>query len=147
MIDADVRAWKGDAAEARTQVIRELGDVLWYATTALHRVDQSATEAVSRSAMSSQWHDDSLVMLQARGAEFAGVVKKALFYGRGIESSRRQIVWILGDCIKLVTACARRYGASLGDVQRANVEKLRARFASGGFTAAEANARADEAAR
>lgn len=147
MLGADGHAWN-DAESAREAarlyVLRELGDVLWYATTALHRLDQHCMQAARVSGASPQWRGDSLVDLQARGAEFAGIVKKGLFHDRGIAFIRTKGLWVLGDCIVLVEACARRYCATFGDVERANVEKIRARFPSGGFTAAEANARADE---
>lgn len=147
MLMADALPWGTCDAhrdDARACVLRELGDALWYATTALHRLDQNAMQAARCSNASTRWREDSLTDLQARGAEFAGLVKKALFHDRGIAFVQARSLWILGDCIVLVEACAHRYCATLGDVERANLDKIRKRFPSGGFTAAEANARADE---
>lgn len=141
---ATMRAWHAEAWDCREDVLRELGDVLWYATTALHRVDQGAMQAAATSESSTQWGSDTLAELQSTGAEFAGVIKKALFHDRGIAASRAKIIQLLGDCIKLIEACARRVNATFGDVERANISKIRARFPSGGFTTAEANARVDE---
>lgn len=147
MAVADERAWTSRSADARDNVLCELGDVLWYAATALHRLDQHAMQAARvADERAWQWQADSLVDLQARGAEFAGLVKKALFHERGIAFVQAKSLSVLGDCIVLVEACARRYCATFGDVERANIDKIRKRFPSGGFTAAEANARADEAA-
>lgn len=147
MLMADALPWGTCDAhrdDARACVLRELGGVLWYATTALHRLDQHEMQAARTSSASAHWQAGSLVDLQARGAEFAGLVKKALFHERGLAFVQARSLWVLGDCIVLVEACARRYCATFGDVERANLDKIRKRFPSGGFTAAEANARADE---
>lgn len=137
-------AARGDGARRET-VIAELGDVVWYAVTAANRLDCTEMDAFAGGDHWSTYGRDGLLwMLHGEAAKFSGAMKKALFHGRGIDAQRAELLLRIGNVLRIVYALAPAYGSTLFDVQRANVAKLRARYPSGGFSAAEANAHADE---
>lgn len=116
----------------------ELGDVVWYATTGAHRLDATRNELVGfRRPIVFGDAMHNMTMLHLAAARFAGRVKKWLFHDKPLDRTA-----CLGDLWEVT----RRIEAvsSLSAAESANLAKLRKRFPSGGFTAAEANARADE---
>lgn len=134
--------------ESGDAVLTELGDVVWYATTAAHRLDVTLwrvreAETATNLTTHPEREDHPLNMAKYAGI-FAGLVKKKLFHEKPLnrEWAIRYLAEVL-DCVELI---AQEHDHAFDDVLEANLAKLRKRFPSGGFTAAEANARADERA-
>lgn len=132
--------------ESDETVLSELGDVVWYATTAAHRLDVTLshvreTETATNLTVRPNDEDNARSMAMYAGI-FAGLVKKKLFHEKplNVEWSVRYLAEIL-DCVELI---AIDHHGVFDDACEANLAKLRKRFPSGGFTTAEANARADE---
>ena len=141
-------AYAIDGRSGNDDALTELGDVLWYVTTAAHRLDRTLArilENVETNTGLSEYDEDedyAREMLAFAGS-FAGVVKKWLFHDRPLIEG--YVVRYLAEILECASRIATQLGHTLEDAQSANVAKLRKRFTSGGFTAAEANARADEA--
>jgi len=118
--------------------VSELGDVLWYAVTAAHRLDATLQDLVT-CGMPDPGVVDETHRLLPSAAKFAGRVKKWLHHDRPID--RETFLRNLSEIVTIIRGVA----PALGTVADANIAKIRKRFPSGGFTAAEANARVDEA--
>jgi len=133
----------GEAVDAHLSkapgaVVSELGDVLWYATTAAHRLDATLGDAIAHGG--SRWPKSRLAafaLMFMRAGVFAGRVKKWLYHDKPLD--RDACLRDIGSVVLLVDFLTGRENAA-----NANLAKIRRRFPSGGFTAAEANARADE---
>lgn len=134
----------GEAVEAHIDnaskgaVDSELGDVLWYATTAAHRLDATLEIAVAHGVV--WWPRSRLAafaLMFVHASRFAGRVKKWLYHDKPLDHAA--CLRDIGSVVLAVDYLTGRQNAA-----NANVSKLRKRFPSGGFTAAEANARADE---
>lgn len=127
-------------------VLLELGDVLWYVVTAATRLGYSPRGVREQEGRdwSSLFASERVRAMQTAAGWFADTMKKTAFHGLPLAESRENLAMYLGDMLRLVEGVAQAFGLTLADVAAANVRKLRARFASGGFTAAEACAKADE---
>lgn len=126
--------------------LSEIGDVLWYATTAAHRIDRSLSEIQSIETNTEQDRydedEDYAHPAIAYAGVFAGLVKKWLYHDKPL--NHQLAAKYLAEIVECASRMASQLDRVLGDAQDANLAKLRKRFPSGGFTAAEANARADE---
>ena len=134
-----------DGQDYGTDPLSELGDLVWYATTAAHRLDLTTAqvESLGTSAPLEYDADSDLVRgLHAHTGAIAGLVKKWLFHNKPF--FRSIIARQLAEVFELASRIATQLGHTLDDARAANITKIRKRFPSGGFTAAEANARADE---
>lgn len=124
-------------------VLNELGDVAWYATTAAHRLDTTLTQLRALSVHApGLGTDDSIRGMSTAAGQFAGRVKKWLYHDKPLnrDDALRDLALVLTRAEQI----ADTYGRTLEDAFAENLAKLRKRFPSGGFTTAEANARADE---
>jgi hypothetical protein len=134
-----------DGHDYGTDALAELGDLIWYAATAAHRLDLTTAqvESLGTSAPLEYDADGDLVRgLHLHTGAFAGLVKKWLFHDKPL--ARDVAARHLAEVFELASRIATQLGHTLDDARAANITKIRKRFPSGGFTAAEANARADE---
>ena len=135
-----------DGLDYGTEALAELGDVVWYATTAAHRLDMTSAQVEriepSTGLRTFDEGEDIVRDLHLFTGGFAGVIKKWMFHDRPLQ--RDAAARYLAEVFECVGRIARQLGHTLDDARAANVAKLRKRYPSGGFTAAEANARADE---
>ena len=125
-------------------VLNELGDVAWYAITAAHRLNTTLTQLRAIPAHApAQDVDDSIRGMVTAAGLFAGRVKKWLYHDKPLDNelALRDLACVLLRAEQI----ADWHERTLEDAFAENIAKLRKRFPSGGFTAAEANARADEA--
>jgi NTP pyrophosphatase (non-canonical NTP hydrolase) len=127
--------------------IAELGDVVWYVTTAANRLDWTMERLVNdietNVEMSDYDEDEDCVREMAMHAGvFAGHIKKWLFHDKPLSKART--IRALAEVLECAHRAARQLGSTLNAARDLNVAKLRKRYPSGGFTTAEANARADE---
>ena len=136
-----------DGTSGDADVLAELGDVLWYATTAAHRLDRTIAhilenvETTTEQFVYNEDEDYARALLMYSGL-FAGLVKKWLYHDKPLNADLA--AKYIAEILECVARIASQLGHTLTDAQYANLAKLRKRFPSGGFTAAEANARADE---
>lgn len=89
--------------------------------------------------------DEMLIVWNALGlageaGEVANLVKKGVFHRHGLE--RASIRKELGDVLWYATALCTYLGLDLGEVMKANIDKLQLRYPDG-FTFADSKNRAD----
>lgn len=125
--------------------ISELGDVLWYATTAAHRLNRTIAyivENVETSTDLSEYDEDEDYAreLMAYAGLFAGLVKKRIYHGTPM--NERRAIRYIAEIIECARRVAMKLGRTLEHAESANIAKLCKRYSSGVFTAVEANARA-----
>lgn len=136
-----------DGRSGDADLITELGDVIWYATTAAHRLDVTLVllvDAESHIAVDDDADDDADIAreMAVHAGLFAGLAKKWLYHHKPL--NREVAVRYLAAIVQCASLLAANHGSMLHGACVANLAKLRKRFPSGGFTTAEANARADE---
>jgi NTP pyrophosphatase (non-canonical NTP hydrolase) len=78
------------------------------------------------------------------GGEVADVVKKILHHGRSFESMRDNLIKEMGDVEWYLEFLCNAIGVTREEVQRANIKKLRERYAKGSFNTEESIAKKDE---
>jgi NTP pyrophosphatase (non-canonical NTP hydrolase) len=80
--------------------------------------------------------------IAGEAGEVADIIKKEYGHGhpRNVDKMRKE----LGDVLWYVTAIAHKYGLTLDDVMRGNIDKLTKRFPEGKFTTEASAARVDQ---
>lgn len=78
----------------------------------------------------------------AEAGEVLDVIKKHVFYGK--ELDREALVLEMGDCYNYLAKLAYIRGISLDEVRAKNIEKLKKRYPSGGYSPEEATKQVDK---
>lgn len=118
---------------ARKNLVKELGDCLWYAQAmALHPDTGARDLTVLDDGIGAFWEYDELaILLMGKAGEIADCVKKSKWHGKpldldAVEASLNRMVAFLDE---IGAACE----ASLEEVMQTNIDKLNARYPGGKF--------------
>lgn len=114
----------------------------------LEKYEEFVLRMGQRNGEDQPWQDamgNAALGLSGEAGEVADLVKKVLYHGKevGAETFEKE----LGDVLWYITYFSRRLlNKSIHQIAATNMAKLQARYPSGGFTEAEANAPRDGAA-
>ncbi len=121
-----------DAAD-ETNVIEELGDIMWFAALGYHSrgvmfelPTAGNIERMSKIISGDRWLSYMLDVMLVSAAELCSMVKARMFYGKTLDNSKA--LKHLGVIVGAVCAQCRYLGIEVGTVLELNQKKLRARF-------------------
>lgn len=149
----------GEAAELREEliawthlgtkekVIKELGDVLWYAATLSEWLGLGvhfSFDAIQKAAGACSFSDSYKDILLARAGKLAELMKKHLGHDKPMADFKGIELELMQDVFVAIGYVANTVGLPLSRVAAVNINKLRARYQGGGFTPTLANAHVDE---
>lgn len=129
-------------------IVKELGDVLWYAATlsewfklGVHFTFDGIQKAAARCSFDVGYAE----ILCVKAAKLSELMKKHLGHDKPIEMFQGKELELMQDVFVAIAHVANVANVPLTRVAAVNINKLRARYQGGGFTATLANAHVDEA--
>lgn len=130
----------------RTNVLEELGDLMWYLALYAKYGEYTLTAVPNMGPIT----EDSAFKLSAEHfllLNFVPVIgvaymaaSESMLYGQDVDLSfeKSEVQEAIGSAICTVEAFAKLLGSTLAEVLQMNINKLEKRYKSGGFTAEEA---------
>lgn len=141
----------GPGLVAEHKIMKELGDVLWYAATLSEwlNVGVSGTfeafqDVALRQTSGSVFEAPFTTLILVRAGKLAELMKKHLGHDKPMADFKGRELELMQDVLVAIAHVANTVGLDLAKVAAVNINKLRARHGGGGFTAAAQNAKADE---
>lgn len=132
---------------SKDKIIKELGDVLWYAATLSEWFGLSvhfSFDAIQKAAGMCTFPDSYMDILLVRAGKLAELMKKHLGHDKPIADFKGIELELMQDVFVALGFVANTVKLPLSRVAAVNINKLRARYQGGSFTPALANAHVDE---
>lgn len=137
----------GTPAFNKDKIVKELGDVLWYAATlaewlklGVHFTFDTIQKAASRCVFDAGYAE----IICMRAAKLAELMKKHLGHDKPMAAFEGKELELMQDVFMALAFVANVVNVPLSRVAAVNINKLRARYQGGGFTTTLANAHVDE---
>lgn len=131
----------------RTKILKELGDVMWYAATlsewlklGVHFTFDTLQRAAVGCAFDAMYSD----IICLRAAKLSELMKKHLGHDKPMDDFMGKELELMQDVFMAIAFVANTVNLPLKRAAAVNINKLRARYQGGGFTSTLANAHVDE---
>jgi len=128
------------------EVVKELGDVLWYVTATTHdlglklwelfryisgNVDVTTFDHLEWWLLEGEKKRSPYLSITVNAGEIAGIAKKVIRDGRGLDDARSKAEPILAKILFDICLICKRIGVPLAEVAKTNHDKLSSRLERG----------------